>query len=77
MGFIFIYFISLSFYFFLLSLCTTEQCLAYHWWYAYHSLRNPALFDYHNTIRISWRVQIMKLLTVQFSPAPSLPFFLR
>jgi hypothetical protein len=29
--------------FFLLSPYTTEQWLAYHWWYAYHSLSNPAL----------------------------------
>jgi hypothetical protein len=30
--------------FFLLSSCTIEQWLAYHWWwYAYQSLRNPTI----------------------------------
>jgi hypothetical protein len=33
--------------FFLLSPYTSEQWLAYHWWYAYHSLRNRDL-DYLN-----------------------------
>jgi hypothetical protein len=36
-------FIILSLDFFLLSPCTTEQWLAYIWWYAYHSVRNPGL----------------------------------
>jgi hypothetical protein len=36
-------FILLSFDFLLLSQCTTEQCMAHHWWYAYHSLRNHAV----------------------------------
>jgi hypothetical protein len=36
----------LSFDFFLLSPCTTELWLVYHWWYAYHSLRNPDLAGY-------------------------------
>jgi hypothetical protein len=29
--------------FFLQCPCTTEQWLAYHWWYTYHNLRNPVL----------------------------------
>jgi hypothetical protein len=33
----------LSFEFLLLYPCTTEQWLALHWWYAYHSLKNPCL----------------------------------
>jgi hypothetical protein len=35
----------LSFDCFLLSPCTTNQWLAYHWWYAYHSLMNPDVED--------------------------------
>jgi hypothetical protein len=31
---------------FLLSPCVTEQWLAYHWWYAYYSLGNPALYTF-------------------------------
>jgi hypothetical protein len=38
-------FIILPFDFLLLCPCTTEQCMAYHWWYAYRSLRNHVL-DY-------------------------------
>jgi hypothetical protein len=37
------YIFDVSFYFFLLCSCTTEQCLAYRERYAYHSLRNPSL----------------------------------
>jgi hypothetical protein len=41
-GFHFYSFRFLYFDFFLLSPCTTEQWLTCHWWYAYHSLINPA-----------------------------------
>jgi hypothetical protein len=39
------FFLFLSFDFLLLSPCklNTEQWLWYHWWYGYHSLRNPGL----------------------------------
>jgi len=32
--------------FFLICPRTTEQLLAYHWWYAYHTLRNPDLVKF-------------------------------
>jgi hypothetical protein len=38
--------------FFLLSYCAIEQWLAYYWWYAYHTLRNPVL---ENSVEVRTR----------------------
>jgi hypothetical protein len=39
--------------FFLLCPCATEQWLAYHWWYAYHRLRNLALGEcWESTLKL-------------------------
>jgi hypothetical protein len=58
--FICIYVYFFPFDFFLLRLCTTEQWLAYHWWYAYHIFRNPDqahfVFSYSLT-HLSWEMQ--------------------
>jgi hypothetical protein len=49
-------FLFLSFDFFLLRPCTAEQWLAYHWWYAYHTLRYPVIDDLNEqTARQEWR----------------------
>jgi hypothetical protein len=46
--------------FFLLCPCTTEQWLSYHWWYDYHSLRNPGVDGSHFMLPILTNINIVR-----------------